>query len=376
VYTAGLPPNFQTSTTAGFLLLTPLTTAGYPIATDLSGNVVWYYDRTPGELVFLCRLLPGGNMLLLAGSQQTILRETDLAWTTVRETNVDLVNAQLAARGAQPILNFSHEAIRLPNGYTATIGHIERLLTNVQGPGTVDVLGDMVLVLDQNFNVVWTWNAFDFMDASRKAILGETCTLGVVGNFCPPFNLAQTANDWLHGNALYYGQSDGSLIISFRNQDWAAKIDYGNGAGTGRVLWRLGNQGDFTMLNTPGVASPWFSHQHDVEYEVNAGSGVMSLFDNGNIRYAQNPSAHSRGQVLLIDESRKTADIVMSADLGVFSVALGSAQRLPNGNYSYLAGWVYSSGSPAGYTKNFEVMPSGGGSGVTVYEIQALRKNS
>ncbi len=32
-----------------------------------------------------------------------------------------------------------------------------------------------------------------------------------------------------------------------RNQSWILKIDYANGTGTGNVLWKLGQDGDFTL---------------------------------------------------------------------------------------------------------------------------------
>jgi arylsulfate sulfotransferase len=78
------------------------------------------------------------------------------------------------------------------------------LLTNVQGPGTVDVIGNMLLEFDLNLQVVWTWNAFDHLDPSRLATLGETCTNGQTG--CPPLVLATVANDWLHGNSVNTAQ--------------------------------------------------------------------------------------------------------------------------------------------------------------------------
>ena len=50
--------------------------------------------------------------------------------------------------------------------------------------------------------------------------------------------------------------ADGNLLYSARHQDWLIKIDYANGAGSGRVIWRLGKDGDFTMRSDD--PSPWF----------------------------------------------------------------------------------------------------------------------
>lgn len=370
-------PGAQTDAQAGIVLqdfvppasAPPTAPPIFPTATDLNGNLIWYYDPGDSQLVLLARMLPGGNMLIQTGPSQTTLREIDLAWNKIRETNVTTINAQLAAKGFQNILNFNHEAIRLPNGNTAVLANDERLFTNVQGSGTVDVLGDMLLVLDPNFNVVWAWDAFAHMDVTRKAVLGEICYSANVGNFCPPIQLATQANDWLHCNSIFYTASDGNFIVSVRDQDWVIKIDYANGTGTGNVLWRLGNQGDFTMLNTAKVSSPWFSHQHDAEYEPSGGPGVMSLFDNGNARRATNSLEHSRGQALVLNEAQKTADILLNVDVGSYSPKVGSAQRLNNGNYHFLSGAI-NTGTTT-YSQNTEVTPTGSTTGAINYALQA-----
>src|SRR5262249_43831573 len=161
-----------------------------------------------------------------------------------------------------------------------------------------------ILVLDQNFNVVWTWDGFDWLDPHRPATLGDICSATAQG--CPPLRLASSANDWLHSNSLYYDPRDGNLVVSVRNQDLAIQIAYQNGPGSGSVLWRLGPNGDFIMLNSAGYKLPWFTHAHDAEFEPAAspygpGIGVMSIFDNGNTRRASDPTATSRGQTLLVN---------------------------------------------------------------------------
>jgi len=227
----------------------------------------------------------------------------------------------------------------LPNGYTAFISHNERLETNVQGPGTVDVMGDEVIVVDTNWNVVWSWNAFDWLPVNRKAILGETCTAcGAGSSRCCPITLASTANDWLHCNSLAYDSTDGNLILSVRSQDWVVKIAYQDGTGDGHLVWTLGNQGNFTMLNTPQISNPWFSHQHDVEIQATANPKLIMLFDNGNTRHASNSSSKSSGQVISIDENTLIADIYLNYDFSVYSPAYGTAQILDNGDYWFLAG--------------------------------------
>jgi hypothetical protein len=343
------PPDGQTSQAEGMLLTSFIVPAPYqveeqvgPIATDLAGNLLWYDPRMVVRSAWgshMFRSTEEGTMLLVLGHPPRFgqgLREVDLAGLTVRETTVAALNLQLAAMGLDPISYISHEAVRLANGHTLVLTPVERLLTDVQGPGTVNVLGYMVLDLDPNLQIVWTWNAFDFLDARRKAVLGEVCADSV----CGQMRLGVIANDWIHANTIAR-TPDGNLLISMRHQDWIVKIDYRDGAGTGEVLWRLGHEGDFTLENGGDDPWPWFSHQHQVG--VLSGNRLI-VYDNANTRKARSGGnqrdTNSRGQVLLLDEAARTARLLVNADLGVYSSAWGSAQLLANGNYHFMSGLV------------------------------------
>ena len=115
------------------------------------------------------------------------------------------------------------------------------------------------------------------------------------------------------------------------------KIDYANGTGDGHIVWTLGQGGSFTLIAPPGVQSPWFSHQHDATY-IN--DTTIVLFDDGNGRRATDPTADSRGQEWVLNEQTMTATLVVNADLGNYSSALGSAQMLPNGNLDFTSGFL------------------------------------
>ena len=123
------------------------------------------------------------------------------------------------------------------------------------------------------------------------------------------------------------------------------KVDYASGEGSGEILWRLGRDGDFTLESDDPY--PWFSHQHDAEYDAGRTS-TISLFDNGNTRAALGFGASSRGQVLEIDEANRVARHALNVDLGVVSIALGSAQRLEDGSYHFDAGFQPAPGSAFG----------------------------
>jgi hypothetical protein len=236
----------------------------------------------------------------------------------------------------------------------AALASIEKILP----PGTqgdtsglpVDIIGNMVLVMDANWQVVWYWDAFDYLDVNRAAILGETCGAGESG--CPPLfllgsSIAPLAKDWLHGNSIYYWPQSGDLIFSMKDQDWVVKIDYNNGTGAGNIIWTMGVDGNFDFDNINNDPWPWFSHQHDVTM-ANNGAGPLLVFDNGDTRISSPPiglgypgcepnDCNSRGMALTVDESTLTVTPVLSANLGVYSSADGAAQLLSNGNYLFHA---------------------------------------
>lgn len=326
-------------------------TAGIPFATDSVNTIVWYLPAYQNAGGYLTRPVPGGTFLGvmddnsgIAGNRR-LLREFDLAGNLVRETNAAAISQQLTALGTDPITSVHHEVFRFPNGDTGLLGSVEKV-TN-QGSGEVDVLGDMAIVLDPNLQVKFFWNEFDHLHIMYQAVLHETCPQNSAG--CP--HLYQpgysVANDWTHSNSLA-PTPDGNLIISIRHQDEVVKINYNNGNGDGSILWRLGRNHDFTVQSNDPY--PWFSHQHDVEFESN---GLLTLFDNGNTRVSEF-GGNSRGQSWQLDEVHMIATPVLNLDLGAFSMATGSAQLLSNGDYHFYLGFIDNTNS-----KSVEYTPAG-----------------
>ncbi|HEX8983800.1 MAG TPA: aryl-sulfate sulfotransferase, partial [Bryobacteraceae bacterium] len=150
---------------------------GWPAATDALGNLLWYSVQ---DLSMISRPEPGGLFLGWFESEtldaaHQILREFDLAGTVLRETNAARVSEQLTAMGMHAITCFHHEVRGLPDGGILALAATERILTDVQGPGPVDVIGDTIVVLDRNLQVQWAWDTFDHLDPYRMATLKETC---------------------------------------------------------------------------------------------------------------------------------------------------------------------------------------------------------
>jgi hypothetical protein len=256
------------------------------------------------------------------------------------------IQSECRPGGKACISGFHHEAIRLPNGHTLVIAGLERMMpAGTQGSkDPVDVLGDLVIDLDQDFQVDGVWNEFDHLDLKRKSLQDAKCKTG--GGGCPPVLLAPEANGWTHSNALEYIPSSGNFLVSVPEQDWVLKVDWRNGKGSGKVLWRLGKDGDFQVES--GDQNSWFSYAHDVGYEPN-GSGRLTIMNNGKGEKAVN-----RAQIWKLEEEKHIATLVYNAELGVHVNCCGSMQLLKNGGYSAQSGWV-----PPMYGRTVEINKEG-----------------
>ncbi|HLW79476.1 MAG TPA: aryl-sulfate sulfotransferase [Terriglobia bacterium] len=305
---------------------------GNPIeafAMDLSGNIIWYYDfdTTGAGFPFPMKLLPNGHIKLIianypVGLSLDVVREVDLAGNTISEETLAGLNASLSQAGSTIVATaFHHDFLDLPNGDTIYLVSQEENLSDVAGyPGMNIVIGDALVELDPTGKVVWTWSAFDHLDVNYH-----------------PFGFP----DWTHANAVIYSPSDGNLILSSRSLSWVMKIQYQDGAGNGDVLWKLGTQGDFTMQ---GADTGWFYNQHFPVLIGSASTGQFELgvWDNGNTRPdpasglpCGTPGAancYSRGVLLNLDESAKTAEVAWQDPLKIASICCGDINVLGNGN--------------------------------------------
>jgi hypothetical protein len=304
----------------GVELLSLLSQAGNDVlsasAVDLEGNVIWYCPLEPVPV----KLLPNGHMIM---NLVTSLAEVDLACNNIRNVTLAQVNQSLQTNGYPfSIVNFSHDILVQPNGHWITIGQISKNFTDLPGyPGTTAVLGDVVVDIDTDNNVVWAWSAFDYLDVNRHL-----------------FGLP----DWTHSNALVY-TPDGNLLLSMRNQSWILKLDYADGTGSGNVLWKLGNEGDFSLAS--GGPSDWFYGQHNPGIVTTDGSQTsLAIFDDGNYRIGSDglgcgavPPApcYTRATIFQIDESTNGASLLWQYTPGFFSWWGGSIGVLSNGDVEF-----------------------------------------
>ncbi len=220
------------------------------------------------------------------------------------------------------------DSLKAANGYE-TDGH-EFVYTNTGGyiimaidPVTMDirpyyeggypnasVLDIVIQEFDHSKNLLWEWRSLDHFKVSDG--------IGI--------SLADSIIDYCHANAIDT-DADGNLILSSRHMEEITKID----RKTGIIRWRWGGlNNEFTTI---GDTIP-FSYQHDIRRTP---SGTFTLFDNGD--YHERGGIFSRAVEYKLNEEAHTATKIWeyrhSPD--VYGMALGSVQRLPNGNT--LIGW-------------------------------------
>ena len=350
--TGGLPaaqvPKLTATTTAGMtpqggvellaFLNIGAATGQTPIAvTDLAGNVIWSYNPAglpAGDLPNPIKLLPNGHFLINFGGAapdgaNSILQEVDLGGNLIWQMTAAQLNTALAAATCSgcniTVIGTHHDFEMLPNGHLVVLAATEQVVAGVT------VTGDVIIDLDENHNPVWLWNEFDHLDIARRPYLYP---------------------DWTHTNAILYSPSDGNLIISIRHQNWLVKIDYNNGVGAGDILWHLGFQGDFNLLNADGTPdstdTDWFFAQHGPAFVTTNTTGKFSLvlFDNGDDRgvpvvtggtcgVTGQPACFSTVPLLQIDETAKTATVVFNPTTPDYSFFGGNAEVLANGNVEY-----------------------------------------
>ena len=335
-------------------------------AVDLSGNVIWTYSTLgPGRTLEGVHLLPNGHFII--GGFPDVVEEIDLVGNTIRQESTTQLTASLTKAGiTMDVRNFHHDVIQLPSGRWIALFQVGKLcstIPNCPAPATTEILGDALAELipqsDGTFQLGWVWSTFDHLDITR-ALMGYP--------------------DWTHSNAVAY-TDDGNLLLSIRHQSWIIKIDYANGTGAGDILWRLGYQGDFTLV---GGTEPtdWFYAQHDPNFATPNSSGKfqLAIMDNGNLRVfpagvtcgttGQPPCNYSTAPLMEIDETAKTATIISDYKPGEYSFWGGGAQQLGNGNME----GDFNAGSGGVFTDIFEVIP--GSAPQVVWHLKTSNANA
>jgi arylsulfate sulfotransferase len=312
------------------------TTAYGAVATDLGGNVIWYYDLGGGAWPFPIKPLDNGHMLVLATPLNSLdsneIREIDLAGNVINTIGIAQVNTTLAGVADFQIASFHHDVLHLPNGHYILLCDYSKTFNNTPGlPNGTVVAGDALVDWDPVQNTaVWTWSTFEHLDPTRI-----------------PYGIVNGVADWTHSNAIIYSPEDGNLIMSLRNQNWVIKINYQNGTGDGSILWKLGYQGDFTLAgNQAPIEFNYGQHYPTVVSQNSAGVFSLMFFNNGNERRVNSNddpcstpgtvNCYSSIPIFQLNESTMTGNVTWEDNLApAYSICCGDTQILPNGDLEY-----------------------------------------
>ena len=142
--------------------------------------------------------------------------------------------------------------------------------------------------------------------------------------------------DWSHANNLLYDSEDDSIVVNFRYQAAAVKID----RQSKEIVWIFGEPTGWGELSDKVLKAEgdlqWPYHQHSPQPTPN---GTLMIFDNGNYqaRPFRKPSAvtdtYTKAVEYAIDGEAMTArQLWQSEAMGpdrVISIAMGDVDWLP-----------------------------------------------
>jgi hypothetical protein len=267
----------------------------YGLVIDNTGRVVWYrrFPNGPG-LSFMAE--PSGHYVARPSTPDLTDLET---WVEIDP----LGNISRSLGCALGLQSRPHDLIsESDGGYWLLCDETRTMdLTAVGGVAEARVTGTAVQHVSGSGTLLLHWSPFDHFEITDGA---------------PADRIGPNVN-WTHGNALDL-DTDGNLIVSFRNLGEVTKIN----AVSGAVIWRMGGlRNQFTFLDSP---LPPFSGQHSARISE---AGALMILDN------LGSPGESRAESYTLDESAHTVRLAQSYTSvpHVVTQIGGSVQSLPSG---------------------------------------------
>lgn len=272
----------------GLMLMNKRETPGIAFIVDHLGRLRWYH-MVDGTGFKVTHFTKDRTILSILGrndeptSYGSEILEINLAGDTVLHLKKGMGDFRQTIH---------HEILKNERGQIVTLFVDQRVmdLRSVGGTRSDTVNGDGILILDRMGKKVWQWSVFDVVDPLKDP------------------KLRATKKDWMHANSLNYDK-DSNYIVSFYNNGQIWKVD----ATTGKVLWKFGKGGSFSM---PAECS--FAQAHAVH--INS-EGNLMFFDNG--------VEHRQSEVfaLKLDQAHQTAtmDLHIRLPREIFNDRMGSA---------------------------------------------------
>ncbi|WP_271014117.1 aryl-sulfate sulfotransferase [Listeria seeligeri] len=301
--------------------ITPSTKYAYGV--DSNGDVRWYSTKYNSHVF---KELKNGHLLYLtkydnADDTYSLLLETDYLGKIYHAYSMT-TEAESEQSGSSSKSAIHHDAIELPSG---------NLLLTINDD--TKYMEDTMIEIDrQTGEVVKT--------IDLKDILPE--------EFYKDYKARSDGKvDWFHQNAIWYDESDDSIIISSRSQDTVMKIDYNST----KIKWILSDKEGWPdsykkyLLTPTGDDFKYPAGQHAVEIlsdqDDNSDTVDILLYDNNEVvtRGDEEESGkYSEAVQYRINEKTKKVEIVFSfgKELGedYWTEIVGAARYMETtGNY-------------------------------------------
>ncbi|MFW9905005.1 MAG: aryl-sulfate sulfotransferase [Candidatus Thorarchaeota archaeon] len=147
-------------------------------------------------------------------------------------------------------------------------------------------------------------------------------------HWCPYHDMLGNTADVTHANSIFWDVDTDIIFLNLRNTNTFYKIDHR----TGKVLWGLGEHGNFSLFDISGQQKTnLFFHAHSLE---KVDENTFILFDNDFHNQENQMSQQSRIVEIKINDETMTANEtwVWNAPKEYYCSYWGDADRLPNGN--------------------------------------------
>lgn len=272
---------------------------------DKNGELL-FYKGFPGtsdlfyNFVFDLKMQPNGQItyhMLANGSAHYVMDST--------LTVVDTLTCKDGLTSDSHELRITEDGYRYHLCIDYRTMNLDTLMSinNEQMSSQALVQGNTIQIVDPNDQLIYQWNAFDYLSIGDMDYT----------------NLNDTAYvDWTHANSIDM-DDNGNMIMSIRNFNEVINISRQDSS----IIWRLGGKhSDFVFAND----TLQFKLQHHATWQPN---DRITILDNGT--YHNPPVA--RAIEYELNATNDTVDLVWEYRKNIESVSLGSHQVLPNGNH-------------------------------------------
>lgn len=306
---------------------------------DAQGEVIWYYHADSRITDY--RPIANGNIMFITSDNRLI--EIDALGNTVASWVASQRPDGPDTTGAIPVdvLTFHHSFQEYPNGDLLVLSTEIRILPGYftsetkknAARGSVQVVGDVVIRMNRQGEILWKWKAFDHLDPYQIGYL-------TFSNYWVRRGFPNTA-DWSHANAVRIVDNGDAFLVNFRLISGIAKID----AASQEIEWLVitdpedmkKDLQDKTFELKGGGEWFWMPHAPWITEE-----GNLLIFNNDNFGArpftpSLPPSAiRSRAEEYEMDEENRTLKKVWQSrfprERPMRSWAMGSVQPLENEN--------------------------------------------